>query len=703
MAITPAAGWQVDPNDSNRVVPIDAAAANNPNALNPSFTGGAPIVKTEPAVLSSVSGEQNFNTRIQPIIDSANRLLETSKKLKVERDTAAANKPPVEDIPFDVKMEMDEAKTPEEKLFEQRLSNYDKQQDTARETYSNLSLASHASATASINSLTNSWRDRRALLERQNKGVTESWRQQFIRSGQAEYSPGMSTNLLTNKEEEGAQKIKELDDEYNSKVAQINAATQSEDFARAAALTRELSGIEEKALTLMHSNAKDAAATNKEIRAKEMQATRDSAIADLVSQGVTDPIEIMAALTESAQASGHSFSDFTATEVSDTLKKLTVDGKDASKLPTDVQTFQWLRDNNKLPPGVTDLPEEQQYFAYLNIQKLAESGKLTRAAQLFGSGSGEDDDGTTPGKGAKNATEESIVRMRLFSKLSTILNKGTLSDADAARIEGSISKLRSAGLSETEILDKLGGFSTEITTPYNSSFRDLIVSNTETNEQQGQLMGKVSTLLNNGNFAGAMKSVENAAMANAKTLDPDNYLGNATADNYLRKIDQIREDLEKGGVVGYVSGNTQKVLGRLKSKDAAKLQAEITDLLVQMRHDISGTAVTPSESKFLDPLLADISDKESNFIQKLNVFENRILGQHNATRSSVGLPEVSVGQVLIPAQRLELYQSEQDSIAHDDATALAGAYRDHASEIDVLLRDNPNLTDGEILQVIGVR
>jgi len=328
---------------------------------------GGSIVPGEPSVLSSVSGEQNFQTKVQPKIDAANANVTASTTLKqdmekVKNQTKAGydllgNK--VDPLPADVAAEIDGGKTEEEKAYEARLSNWDKQETDAKNTMAGLSLAATNSAKAAIASLTSQWQERRTLLEKSNKANEANWTQQFIRFGQAEYSPGMTGDMISSKEQEGIARVKALDDDYNSKVADINTALDNKQFQLAAQLTSDLNSIEEKALTLMHDNAKEAQKVNDTIRQKQVQSSRDNAIAGLVAQGITDPTEIMSLLNESAKASGYDSGDFTAEEIDKALKVFKPDDALAG-LDADLKTFTYLQKNQP------DLVKGLDFFGYKN-------------------------------------------------------------------------------------------------------------------------------------------------------------------------------------------------------------------------------------------------------------------------------------------------------------------------------------------------
>jgi len=504
-----------------------------------------------------------------------------------------------------------------------------------------------------INGITAQWDARIKQMEDVNKRREQTINTLGIRMG-SQYtggSGGMFGGIVAEEERQGVMRIGELEGQKQAAITAAREAARTKNwdvFSKQVDLAEK--AYQEKQTALKDLN-KQAIENSKKANDQAIQASRDSAIADLISQGISDPSQILNLLN--LDSKGNQIGDFTASEVAKTIKDFTVSG-DAKKLPQDIETFNWLKNNNKLPSSITSLPPEKQYFAYLNMQKLAEQGKLGE----LGTGTAP---GVTVGAGANNPTEELAVRSRLFSKLMNILNKGQVSDSDRKIIDERITAFRNAGWSEQKIMDTLSGFPADVTTPYNNTFRDLIVQNTDTLDMQTQLMGKVALLLNNKNYKGAMTAVENQAMNNAKKLDPDNYMGTATVNTYLTKVEKIKSLLNEGGVVGFISGNFQNLLGRIKGTNATQIKSDLTSLYAQFRKEYLGSAVTPSEEKFLAPLLADISDTKGNFLEKLNSFERNTMYKYNSTRSSVNLPEVGVDQITSPDKRLNLYQGTMES------------------------------------------
>ena len=505
-----------------------------------------------------------------------------------------------------------------------------------------------ASTAASLSAVNQQASALRSKQERINKSAENATEQALLLGGSSRYSVS-SSGIAQAQKSYGLEQIAQIDAEERQAISKAEEAQRQGKYQImgqalqiAETRRREKQAVAEKMLQQQ----------TKELDRAE-QATRDNSIADLVGQGIDNPGDLLNMLNY--DEAGNLIGDFTAQEIGDTLKLLTTTGK-AKDLPADVETFNYLKDNGMLPVGITKLDPSQQYFAFVNANKLAESGKLGQAGALYGGGTAAGTSGGNyVGKGAGNQTEEQVVRMRLFAKLSTILNKGALSDSDREVINNNIATLRAAGMSEQEIMSSLAGFPTDVKTPYNSDFVQLVAGNTDTNEQQQTLMAKVGQLLSSGNYTSALNTVEGQAMKKAKELDPDNYMGHATASNYLKNIDDVRSALAEGGVTGFVPGGLQNVLGRIKGPKTATLKANITNLVAQFRKDLLGSAVTESEKEFLSDLIPDISS--SNFIEQLNAFQNGVMNRYNSTRSSVSLPEVNVLQAIKPQERLKLYEN----------------------------------------------
>jgi hypothetical protein len=157
--------------------------------------------KTEPTVLSTGTARSNFDTKIQPIIDRANTGLTEAdmrkQQQKVEQQNALANG---EVTPPEIQAELDAAKTPEQKANDDIMASFTKQSDAVTKAYKEMATAASRTSRAQIAVLENQLNDRKRMVEESNKSNLGTWRQQFIRTGQTEYSPGMTQDFISAKE-----------------------------------------------------------------------------------------------------------------------------------------------------------------------------------------------------------------------------------------------------------------------------------------------------------------------------------------------------------------------------------------------------------------------------------------------------------------------------------------------------------------------
>lgn len=353
-----------------------ASAADATAGLADAFGGGAPLtpeqdaairaaaslvpttVPNEPSVLSSRAGAQTFQSKVQPVIDAANATVKTARDTAVAKNAAAtvadANAP--EPLPPDVQSEIDASKDPVQKAFDDQLAQWDQEKEDLKTTYGNLTLSANSTAAANVQQLQNEWDERRKLLIQSNKMDLGNWNQQFIRTGQAEYSPGMTGTFLSEKEQAGDRKVQDLDNEYNGKIAAINTALEQKNYELAASLTKDLNTISDNALAAIKDNAKTVAANNKTIKDKLIQVSRENTISDLVRQGITDPKDIFDFINFSNN--GQQLGDVTLDDIDKALK--IVNPPDSmSGLSADYKTFKTLQDTKD--PIVNGM----NYFDYL--------------------------------------------------------------------------------------------------------------------------------------------------------------------------------------------------------------------------------------------------------------------------------------------------------------------------------------------------
>lgn len=487
---------------------------------------------------------------------------------------------------------------------------------------------------------------KRAKAEQQGvdaRGLSQV-RNALSRAG-GRYAPGSMVSAMTGVTRAGVQAIADLNMQEQELISQARTAQATNDYKL---LSEKLNLIDE----VRKEKSKTASELSATLQETNAQAQKDTAIAELVSQGVTDPAEMLKTLN--ANGGNFTFADITGALTS--LTELSTNSKGDFSFETkqigpllgvgftteDIQDMQNdLNSGFTLSEVIGNVPPEMQ-----DAVKKALGVDETAAVNM------------KPGVGATDNLGEQMIRTRLFPKAAAILNKGALSDADRAIIDERIAFFRDSGLSEQQILDVFSGWSQDVQSPYNTSFRDIIIANDKDGQGVSPALSRIGSLIASGNTKAAMRAVEETAMTKAKELDPQGYMSDATANTYTKRIDRVKKLLSEAtdyGDTGFLEGNFNKVLGKLKGARAQEIRSELRQLYQQFRVENSGVAVTDSESKYLSDLFADIDDPKANFTTKLDVFQNGILDRYNSTRESVSLPKVRVLDILDPNERLNLY------------------------------------------------
>jgi len=495
----------------------------------------------------------------------------------------------------------------------------------------------------SISDIQSKFAQREAQQEASNLQNLAGVKQALNLSGSSRYAPVSSTGIISAQEQAGIKALTEIDTLERQAINEAKQAQSTNDYK-----------LLEQKLGVLDGIRKDKADAMSSLQEAQVQADKDNQIADLVAQGIVDPVEMLQTLNERG-------GNFTLAEITGSLKGLNdlagstgggsfkFEAKQLGPLlgagfsMVDVNDMAYdLNNGVGIEEILSQIPPEQHEAvkAALGVDEM--SGPMK------------------PGVGAPDELTERSIRSNLEPKIMGIVNKGSVSDEDRNYVKGEIAYYRDMGLSGQQILDIFSGWGQGVDTPYNSSLRDIIIANDKDGQGVSPTLSRVGTLLSNGNYKGAMKAVEQTAMLRAKELDPEGYMGDAPTEVYTKRIDDIKRlltDNSDYGDTGFIEGNFNKVLGKVKGQRATEVRAKLKQLYQGFRKENSGVAVTPSEEKYLNDLFADLDDPKGNFLTKLDVFQQGIIDRYNATRSSANLPPVRVLEVLDPNERLSLYGS----------------------------------------------
>lgn len=240
---------------------------------------------------------------------------------------------------------------------------------------------------------------------------------------------------------------------------------------------------------------------------------------------------------------------------------------------------------------------------------------------------------------------------------------GNASDPDAERLETFYKDMVNKGVTdEREILNKFLNFDVKPeAADLGNKLRDVVTQNLPIGKtfKDFDTYG-LANLLNDGKNEEAIRKVETYVMNQARTNDPDNFLSESTVkltNTKVNELDRLIKQLDKDGKnpIGNFNGTFQSWLGRFKGKEAAAIKAKITTLVANMRKDLSGSAVTPSEMKFLTPIIPELGDTADNFEVKYNELKTSPLQQLNSIRNTYGMPTVNEEQLLNQNKRVDLY------------------------------------------------
>lgn len=249
-----------------------------------------------------------------------------------------------------------------------------------------------------------------------------------------------------------------------------------------------------------------------------------------------------------------------------------------------------------------------------------------------------------------------------FSVLPTQLKN---SDAEKKYYLEGIRQGLTEGLTPYEIADNLLGYKVSAPDQFSENIRPLIGES----ELAPQTIAQVAREINKGNKVKALELVENSIMARAKK-ETDNFVSESMTRTAFDRSSELISKIEQSGKspIGVVKGSMENWLGKLRGKEASKIKADIVRQVAEMRKQFSGSAVTPSEERFLAPIVPDLSDKPDVFMAKLQALGSEPIRQLNNIRAQYGLVEVDGQSLKDKKLRVEDYYGMQSSAPQNTQT-----------------------------------
>jgi hypothetical protein len=197
-----------------------------------------------------------------------------------------------------------------------------------------------------------------------NKRSLASFQNLGIREGTARYAGAINQGILGSEERAGLKRLEDLAVKETSAIASAQQAYADKKYTLFADKRAELTKIREARQKDIE-KIRDIALKRKEAaETAKIQASRDNAVAGLLSQGITDPKEILSTLNQT-DFSGES-GGFTAEEIKKSIKNLT---GDTEGLSAEFKDYFALKNMGALPESISRLPENQQIMAWKNLMK----------------------------------------------------------------------------------------------------------------------------------------------------------------------------------------------------------------------------------------------------------------------------------------------------------------------------------------------
>lgn len=250
---------------------------------------------------------------------------------------------------------------------------------------------------------------------------------------------------------------------------------------------------------------------------------------------------------------------------------------------------------------------------------------IERTGAMNDAGMGEDTTG-----GFDYFSQESVAMSAIPTQLRN-------SDAEREYYQSGIKQGLEAGMDPYDIADVLMGFNVNNKDEFTSSVRQLIGQS----ELVPAKIADVARNINAGNMGNALAIVENSIMARAKK-ETDNFVSEAMTKTALQRSTELVNKINglDKSPIGVTKGSMENWLGKLRGKEASKVKADIVRQVAQMRKEFSGSAVTPSEERFLAPIIPDLADKPDVFMYKLQALGSEPLRQLNNIRQQYNMIEL---------------------------------------------------------------
>lgn len=254
-----------------------------------------------------------------------------------------------------------------------------------------------------------------------------------------------------------------------------------------------------------------------------------------------------------------------------------------------------------------------------------------------------------------------------LSEKETVLAVGKIaygtkiSDKESDKVFSIVSDPESAGKSRFDIVMGVLGYKPTKNQEVGKGLINKLSQNLGKDEGLSTYpLDALSKQLSDDNIPGAINLVEKLVTQRAKEIEGNDFISESFVKRGIEKVNDLQKsvaDAEKAGVdtLGNFQGTISDWLGRFKGTEEAKIKTDIVSAIAEMRNKLLGSAVTPTEEAFLEPLLPELSDRPDVFQNKLDKLKRQGLIDLNSIRSTYSLPELNEQELLDKKEREKLY------------------------------------------------
>lgn len=251
----------------------------------------------------------------------------------------------------------------------------------------------------------------------------------------------------------------------------------------------------------------------------------------------------------------------------------------------------------------------------------------------------------------------------LVARLGKQIYGTRISDKEGERVDGFITEGMKRGKTQMEIIDDVLGYQIDDNANKNlaEALRNVLLQNAGESGLAGFDMLGLARLINQGKDTEAIRKAELSVLNNARTIDPDGFVGEGTVRTAIEKSNNLIGFIEAldESPIGVVEGSFTKWIKRkFRGEEEQEIMSKVTDIVAKMRNELLGSAVTETEQKFLEPLIPDLNDTPDNFMKKVETLKSRGLIELNNYRNTFGLPKLDEVSLLNPDLKKELYTGE---------------------------------------------